>query len=288
MMNKLAHFQKYKLRYEAFVLISYFFINSTLLATSEIMEAQRENAVIPFAIWEPFVWEYSSAIATLVLLPFIFMLLQRVPFNWQAIKYSIFQYFLAASIFSLLHVAMMVGLRKLAYFTVERSYDFGDLWFELIYEYRKDLWSFLFFIIFLQGYRFILSRLQGEANPVAQSEEESDSCQAGHNIDRLLVKKLGKEFIIKITDVEWLESSGNYVNLHIDGRIYPTRATLTQLSEQIEDKGFCRIHRSHAINLNYVESITPLSSGDSEVKLTTGKSLNLSRRYKESFKARLA
>ncbi|UUO24242.1 LytTR family transcriptional regulator [Colwellia sp. M166] len=69
--------------------------------------------------------------------------------------------------------------------------------------------------------------------------------------------------------------------------MYPTRATLTQLSEQIEAKGFCRIHRSHAINLNYVESITPLSSGDSEVELTNGKSLNLSRRYKENFKARL-
>lgn len=285
-MNKLEHFQKYKHGYEAFILISYFLINGTLLATSEIMEAQRENAIMPFAFWEPFVWEYSSAIGTLVLIPFIFMLLQKVPFNWQAIKYSLWQYFIAASVFSLLHVAMMVGLRKLAYFTVERSYDFGLLWFELLYEFRKDLWSFIFFIIFLQGYKFILSRLQGEANPVAQSEAESERCEENNNIDRLLVKKLGKEFIIKITDVEWLESSGNYVNLHIDGRIYPTRATLTELSEQIESKGFCRIHRSHAINLNYVESITPLSSGDSEVKLINGKSLSLSRRYKDRFKAR--
>jgi DNA-binding LytR/AlgR family response regulator len=157
----------------------------------------------------------------------------------------------------------------------------------LFYEYRKDLWSFIFLIIFLQGYRFILARLQGEANPIAQSEDESERSTVSKNIDRLLIKKLGKEFIINITDVEWLESAGNYVNLHIDGRIYPTRATLTQLSEKIVDKGFCRIHRSHVINLNFVESITPLSSGDSEVKLTTGKNLNLSRRYKDSFKARL-
>lgn len=286
-MNKLTHFQKYKLRYEIFIFISYFFINSTLLASSEIMEAQRNNASLPFEIWEPFVWEYSSAISTLVLLPFIFMLLRNIPFNWQAIRYSLFQYFVAASVFSLLHVGIMVGLRKLSYFIVQRSYDFGNLGFELFYEYRKDLWSFIFLIIFLQGYRFILARLQGEANPVAQSEDESEGATVSKNIDRLLIKKLGKEFIINITDVEWLESAGNYVNLHIDGRIYPTRATLTKLSEQIVDKGFCRIHRSHVINLNFVESITPLSSGDSEVKLTTGKNLNLSRRYKDSFKARL-
>ena len=286
-MNKLTHIQKYKLRYEIFIFISYFFINSTLLASSEIMEAQRNNASLPFEIWEPFVWEYSSAISTLVLLPFIFMLLRNIPFNWQAIRYSLFQYFVAASVFSLLHVGIMVGLRKLSYFIVQRSYDFGNLGFELFYEYRKDLWSFIFLIIFLQGYRFILARLQGEANPVAQSEDESEGSTVNKNIDRLLIKKLGKEFIINITDVEWLESAGNYVNLHIDGRIYPTRSTLTKLSEQIVDKGFCRIHRSHVINLNFVESITPLSSGDSEVKLTTGKNLNLSRRYKDSFKARL-
>lgn len=286
-MNKLTHFQKYKLRYEIFIFISYFFINSTLLASSEIMEAQRNNASLPFEMWEPFVWEYSSAISTLVLLPFIFMLLRNIPFNWQAIRYSLFQYFVAASVFSLLHVGIMVGLRKLSYFIVQRSYDFGNLGFELFYEYRKDLWSFIFLIIFLQGYRFILARLQGEANPVAQSEDESEGATVSKNIDRLLIKKLGKEFIINITDVEWLESAGNYVNLHIDGRIYPTRSTLTKLSEQIVDKGFCRIHRSHVINLNFVESITPLSSGDSEVKLTTGKNLNLSRRYKDSFKARL-
>jgi len=286
-MSKLIHFQKYKLRYEVTAVILYFFINNTLLATSEIMEAKRKSAELPFAMWEPFIWEYSSAISTLLLLPLLIITLRIMPFNWQAIKRSIFQYFIAATIFSLLHVSIMVGLRKLAYFTVQRSYDFGDLWFELLYEYRKDLWAFGFFIIFLQGYRFILTRLQGEASPVAQSEEENDSHDLNKSIDRLLVKKLGKEFIIKITDVEWLESAGNYVNLHIEGRIYPTRATLTQLSEQIADKGFCRIHRSHAINLSCVESITPLSSGDSEVKLNNGKVLNLSRRYKDNFKAQL-
>ena len=62
---------------------------------------------------------------------------------------------------------------------------------------------------------------------------------------------------------------------------------MTQLITQLEPQGFCRIHRSHAVRLDAVESITPLASGDSEVKLTTGKILNLSRRYKEQFKGHL-
>jgi len=283
-MIKLAHFQKYKLRYEMAILFCYFLINGTLLATSVIMEAKRKGTSLPFQLWEPFVWEYSSAISMLMLFPILVLLLRKMPFDWLSIKRSLFHYFLASVAFSLCHVFLMVAIREVIYFVMDGNYNFGDIWFELFYEYRKDLWSFIFFIILINAYQFILSRLQGEANPVAQSEDENIS----QSFDRLLVKKLGKEFIIKVEDVEWLEASGNYVNLHIKGRIYPTRATLSKLIEQISEKGFCRIHRSHAINLEYIESITPLSSGDSEVKLETGKVLNLSRRYKESFKEQLA
>ena len=282
-MTKLAHFQKYKLRYEVTILFCYFFINSSLLATSVIMEAKRKEGSLTFQLWEPFVWEYSSAISVLMLFPLLVLFLRRMPFDWLAIKVSLFHYFLASVVFSLCHVLIMVAIREVVYFVMDGSYDFGDVGFELLYEYRKDLWSFIFFIVLINAYHFILSRLQGEANPVAQGEDENIS----QSFDRLLVKKLGKEFIIKVEDIEWLEASGNYVNLHIKGRIYPTRATLSKLIEHISEKGFCRIHRSHAINLEYLESITPLSSGDSEIKLDTGKILNLSRRYKDSFKSQL-
>ena len=77
------------------------------------------------------------------------------------------------------------------------------------------------------------------------------------------------------------------MNLHIKQRIYPMRVTMSDLIPKIENKGFCRIHRSFAINLDLIDSITPLSSGDSEVKLNNGKLLNLSRRYKEEFRLRL-
>ena len=135
------------------------------------------------------------------------------------------------------------------------------------------------FIFAIKSYGFINSRLQGEASPISEGEESSLPV----NVDRLLIKKLGKEFIIKVEDVQWLESAGNYVNLHIDDRIYPLRFTLGKLSEELAAKGFCRIQR-----LDAIESITPLSSGDSEVKLITGKVLTLSRRYKDNFKSQLS
>lgn len=185
--------------------------------------------------------------------------------------------------FSVIHVGVMVGARHVIYWLMGEDYNFGNIWFEFFYEYRKDLWAFIFIIAAYHSYQFISARLIGEANPVGDSEDSSPN----EPCDRLLVKKLGKEFIIKVKDVEWLESSGNYVNLHLGGRIYPTRATLSGLVSQISQKGFCRIHRSYAVNLDSIDSITPLNSGDSEVKLTNGKVLNLSRRYKDELKSRL-
>lgn len=282
-MNKLDHYLKYERWYVFVGLIGYFLINNTILATSVLMEAQRRGGTPDFHTWEPFVWEYTSAISSLLLLPILINIMNRYPLAWNNLKGSVPFYLLLSIPFSLAHVGAMVAMRKLVYWTQGGSYNFGNLGFELVYEFRKDFWGYVVFLIAIKGYQFTLSRLKGEANLIATGEDpvKNQPC------DRLLVKKLGKEFIIKVEDVEWLEASGNYVNLHIAGRIYPTRATLSGLIDQISDKGFCRIHRSHAVNLDAIDSITPLNSGDSEVRLTNGKILNLSRRYKDDLKARL-
>jgi hypothetical protein len=282
-MNKLSFFHKNQLFLEVAFVIGFFSINGTILATSVLLEAKRKSSSLPFEAWEPFLWEYTSAIAMMVLIPFIARFTRRYPINWQKVRYTLLIYLAASVVYSACHIGMMWAARKLVYWSLDKTYNLGNIPFELLYEYRKDLWSFIFFIAAIYSYRFIVSRLQGEANLISDGEETTSK----QSCDRLLVKKLGKEFIIKVKDIEWLESSGNYVNLHIQGRIYPTRATLGKLIEQIDEKGFCRIHRSHGINLDAVDSITPLNSGDSEVRLTNGKVLNLSRRYKDQLKARL-
>lgn len=282
-MIKHQHFQKYQAWYETIIVSVYILLNNTINATSMIMEESRNSDTLPFLIWQPFLFEYSSAIGSVLLLPAIGWLLNKRPILSENFKRTFIIYLFASIVFSLCHITIMVWLRKLVYWTQDLTYDFGDLLFELVYEYRKDLWSFIFFVMAILSYRFIFSRLQGEANAINQGEDKPVT----NNIDRLLVKKLGKEFIIKVEDIEWFESSGNYVNLHIQGRIYPMRTTMNNLIQQIQKKGFCRIHRSYGINLDAVTSITPLSSGDSEIKLNNGKTLTLSRRYKENFKLQL-
>ena len=279
----IEHLEKYQRWYKWSIITAALVTIATINATTKIMDGLRTSGQTPFANWEPFAWEFTSAIGILILIPFLLWLVNRWPVVWGQIKTSLLIYLFGSLVFSFIHIMVMVVLRKLIYIANSSSYDFGNVAFEFFYEYRKDLWTYILIIGMIHTYRFVLSRLRGEAKMIADGEGELETPIS----DRILVKKLGKEFIVKLSDVEWLEASGNYVNLHVKGRIYPTRSTLAALVNNISDQGFCRIHRSFAVNLDAVESITPSPSGDAEVQLLSGKVLNLSRRYKEQLKANL-
>ena len=70
----LQHFQRFQSIYASVLLCAYVLINNTVNATTQIMEAQREGA-LTFLMWEPFVWEYSSALSTLLIFPILIWLL---------------------------------------------------------------------------------------------------------------------------------------------------------------------------------------------------------------------
>lgn len=283
-MTGVQRFLDHQRFYTGLAIFVYLSVNALINASSVLMEHSRGEGPMAIAAWEPFVWEFTSMLGTLALIPALLWFIDRNPVQWQRPGQTVLRYLLASILFSLLHVGIMVALRKGVYWLVGGQYVFGELPFELIYEYRKDLWGFVFFVLVIYSYRFILTRLQGEANWIADGEDATTATDS----ERMLVKKLGKEFIIKVADIEWMESSGNYVNLHLGGRIYPTRSTLSDLVKQLESRGFCRIHRSHAVNLDSVDSIDPSPSGDGEVLLHTGVRLNLSRRYRDALKQRLS
>lgn len=261
----------------------YLFINNTINASSVWLEHTR-GGTASIHFWEPFAWEYTSAFSTLVLLPGLFYVFRRQPPTFTKLKQQFAFHLLASCAFSLLHVMIMVACREVIYFSAGGNYEFGPWLRELWYEFRKDLWSYVSWYFVFHSIGFVYSRIKGEATPISHREEKPDQESAP---EHFLVKKLDKAFLVKVESIEWLESSGNYVNLHSNGRIYPLRSTLNQLCTRLDAIGFSRIHRSHAINHNAIASIRYLPSGDGEIELTSGTTLNLSRRYKEAFKQKL-
>lgn len=85
--------------------------------------------------------------------------------------------------------------------------------------------------------------------------------------------------LIDVASIHWLEADDNYVHVHTADREYLLRRTLQDLLQQLGEQQFVRIHRSTAVNLAQVEKLKSLPKGDYEVRLRSGASLRLSRRF---------
>jgi two-component system LytT family response regulator len=105
--------------------------------------------------------------------------------------------------------------------------------------------------------------------------------------DRLLVPEGERLQLIDSTSIDWLEADDNYVHVHTANRVYLLRRTLQDLLSQLGEQRFARIHKSAAANISAISSFTPLFKGDYEVLLRNGRTLRLSRRYKDALFARM-
>lgn len=105
--------------------------------------------------------------------------------------------------------------------------------------------------------------------------------------ERLLVPEGERLQLIDSSAIDWLEADDNYVHVHTASRKYLLRRTLQDLMSQLGEQRFARIHKSAAVNIAAVSSLTPLFKGDYEVSLRNGVMLRLSRRYKDALFARM-
>jgi two-component system LytT family response regulator len=79
--------------------------------------------------------------------------------------------------------------------------------------------------------------------------------------------------------VEWVESAGDYVILHADGKKHMIRETMGAMEIKLDASKFVRIHRSSIVNISCIRELKSYFHGDYLVYLKDGTELKLSRRY---------
>ena len=250
---------------------------------SIVAQMDLDRRQLHFAWWEPVTWEFSSALALLALLPALFAFERRFPMRLDTWRRAIPWHLLAAAVYSVLHVLGMVGLRHLVYAAAGSEYDFGYWPRELFYEYLKDGRTYAMFLVIVYFYRLLLLRLQGEVRLLSKPDT-GPPVEAVERPERFLVRKVGTEFLVAAREIEWLEAAENYVNLHVRGRVYPLRSTMTAIQERLDPQRFVRVHRSHIVNLEFLVQIEPLDTGDARLLLKDGTRIPCSRRYRSALR----
>ncbi len=248
---------------------------------TEIVTMDVARANFSAAPWGPATWEWSSHLVGLALVPAVIWFFRRVPLRFGVLRRHLPLHVLATVVYCVLHVTGMVTLRKLVYLAMGSHYAFGDWPRELFYEYLKDWRSYVNILLIVAAYRLLILRLQGEARLLDAPDDEGPPVEPVERPDRFLVRKLGKEFLVAANDIEFLQASGNYVNLHVRGRDYPLRTTMAAIEPRLDPSRFVRVHRSWMVNLDCIAQIEPLDTGDARLLLRDGQQVPCSRRYRD-------
>jgi two-component system LytT family response regulator len=98
---------------------------------------------------------------------------------------------------------------------------------------------------------------------------------------RLAVKRNQRIALIGVADIDWIESSGNYLHLHAHGTSHVVRMTMGELERRLDPARFARIHRSTIVQMDRIQDIIAAWHGDFDVTLRDGTVLRLSRNYRD-------
>jgi len=91
---------------------------------------------------------------------------------------------------------------------------------------------------------------------------------------------------VRTQDILYCEASSNYTEITVtDGKKYVVSRTLKEYEDMLSDHNFYRIHNSYLINLNAIKKYVRGEGG--YVIMTNDKSLDVSKRKKEGFLARI-
>ena len=119
----------------------------------------------------------------------------------------------------------------------------------------------------------LVERCHAAESAIAQNEAESS------DKEYISVKADYKTQLVKISDIVYLESAGEYVRLHIEGSsTITTLFRLKNMEASLPQENFLRVHRSYIVNLRRISSYTK-----GRIFLDNGEYIPLGENYKERF-----
>jgi two-component system, LytTR family, response regulator len=101
-------------------------------------------------------------------------------------------------------------------------------------------------------------------------------------IERLTIRDPGRLRIVEVSDISWIESAGNYIDIHVysQSKSFLLRDTMAAVEQKLDPAVFARIHRSSIVRKSDIVELRPGDKGDAEVILKCGTSLTMSRRHR--------
>lgn len=102
---------------------------------------------------------------------------------------------------------------------------------------------------------------------------------------RLVVRDGSKVSFVRTEEIDWIDASGNYARLHVNGGVHLLREPLKVLETRLDPERFLRVHRSAIVNLERITSVEPYFHGEYTLTLRDGTKLTSSRTHSVRLRA---
>lgn len=240
-----------------------------MLVNSASLIDQRRALGQPIAQWQAWVLEGTSFAAWLALLPVILVIATRLasrPLPLAALGHAV-----GCLAVSLAHTALMAGLRIAAYALAGENYLPIEAWSDrLLFEARKDVITYVSILAVFLLARQLVAR--PKATPPPQSEQTA----------LIEVREGSRVLMLRPTEIDWVSSAGNYVELRGSFGSQLARRTMADLEAQLTPLGFVRVHRSYLVRRAAIAITKTRQSGDFEITLRSGAVISGSRRFRQN------
>jgi two-component system LytT family response regulator len=100
----------------------------------------------------------------------------------------------------------------------------------------------------------------------------------------LFIKDGNHSFFIKLTDIHYIRSAGNYCEVYFGNNKAMLHKSLNLMEERLPSHIFFRANRQEIFNLDYVDDVDVLIKNAIQVTLKTGKMIELSLRQSIKFR----
>lgn len=134
----------------------------------------------------------------------------------------------------------------------------------------------------------LLAAVAGTGVTASGSTGDSATAASGPRFaERLVVRDGDRSYPVQVSDIRWIQSDGNYVDLFTPAGRHTLRETLQELERRLDPARFVRIHRRVIVAIDQIKELQPWFAGDQVLILRDGTKLRVSRTRREAVVSRL-
>ena len=120
-----------------------------------------------------------------------------------------------------------------------------------------------------------IRRARTDSEGANWSREPERSASDPQCLQRLAVEAGEDIVLIRVGDIQWMQSVEKYVRLHVGSKSHVLRRSMRSLQLMLDPNRFLRVHRNMIVNLDHVDEFHLPQNGNMFVKLNNGVALPL-------------